>query len=99
MVKHELVVQVYLDCARKVDFYCIGCHHAIWDLENEESLAYLVGRGRAFWCLGRVNTRMVLRRGLLADLAHSMAGVDSLLYTKTDFQVWSLASTCICPVH
>ena len=28
------LANLHLDCARKVDFYCIGCHHAIWDLEN-----------------------------------------------------------------
>ena len=35
---------------------------------------------------------------LLAAIAHGMAGVDSLLETKNDCQVWSLASTCICLV-
>jgi hypothetical protein len=24
---------MHLDCARKLNFYCVVCHHAVWPLE------------------------------------------------------------------
>ena len=63
-----------------------SCH----DVSSDFRENLLVGQGRVFRGTSRhTYGASMLHRGLLADIAHGMAGVDSLLYTKTDFQVWS----------